>query len=312
MKLIVILAAAGLVLVTALAFTARLWWVFDLFTHFRLQYVVAAAVLCLLALIMRANRTAVVLLVVALLHGWAIKDLWLGSTAAMAAAGTPLRVASANVLASNPTPEKVIDFVKASGADLVILVEAGSKNWQKVLATIAEDYPYRAPDGWSKWAPIVLFSRYPILRETSVRSPQGGTPHLLAKIGLGEHTLTVVGVHPQSPSLEEARDSRRRNRQLVHIAGVVSAVEGRVIVAGDFNISPWSPHFRDLVAATSLRDAAEGHGWIATWPRWFWPAQVPIDHILVRGPVAVASIARGASTGSDHYPLVADLRLLSD
>ena len=312
MKLIVMLATIGLVLITAVTFAARLWWGFDLFTHFRLQYVVAAILLGLLALVLRAYGTATVLLVVALVHGWAMKDLWLGSTGAMASAGMPLRVASANVLSSNPTPEKVIDFVIASDADLVILVEAESKNWRRALATIAEDYAYRAPDRWSKGAHIVLFSRYPILRATKVRPPVRGNPHLVADIALGERMLSVVGVHPKSPSPEEASDSRRRNRQLDHIAQVVNAVDGPVIVAGDFNISPWSPHFRDLIAATGLRNAAEGHGWIATWPRWFWPARVPIDHILVRGPIAVAAIARGPSTGSDHYPLVADLRFLGD
>jgi endonuclease/exonuclease/phosphatase (EEP) superfamily protein YafD len=310
MKPIVTVAAAGLVLITAFTFAARLWWAFDLFTHFRLQYAIAAALLGLLALVLRAYGIAAVLLMVALVHGWAIKDLWLGSTGAMASTGTPLRVASANVLSSNPTPEKVIDFVKASGADLVVLVEAESKNWHKALATIAEDYPYRAPDRWSKGAPIVLFSRYPILRAEKVRPPLRGNSHLVAEIALGEHTLTVVGIHPESPSPEEASDSRRRNRQLDHIAEVVNAVDEPVIVAGDFNISPWSPHFGDLIAATDLRDAAKGQGWIATWPRWFWPAQVPIDHILVRGPVAVAALARGPSTGSDHYPLVADLHFL--
>jgi endonuclease/exonuclease/phosphatase (EEP) superfamily protein YafD len=82
-----------------------------------------------------------------------------------------------------------------------------------------------------------------------------------------------------------------------------------VIVAGDFNTSPWSPHFRELLAEAGLRNAAEGHGWIATWPSWFWPARVPIDHVLVGGRLGAASLERGPHIGSDHYPVVADLRL---
>ena len=56
MRLTVTLAAAGLVLITAVTFAARLWWAFDLFTHFRMQYVVAAILLGLLALVFRAYR----------------------------------------------------------------------------------------------------------------------------------------------------------------------------------------------------------------------------------------------------------------
>ena len=69
------------------------------------------------------------------------------------------------------------------------------------------------------------------------------------------------------------------------------------------------PRFRDLLAATGLRDAARGQGWIGTWPAWLRPALVPIDHVLVGGPVAVVGLRRGPFVGSDHYPLVADLRL---
>ena len=71
------LAAAGLVLATGCTLAARRWWLFDLFSHFRLQYVVAAATLGGVALATRAWPTAAVLAVVALLHGFAIRDLWL-------------------------------------------------------------------------------------------------------------------------------------------------------------------------------------------------------------------------------------------
>jgi hypothetical protein len=95
-----VVATAGLALVAAFALSARLWWVFDLFSHFRPQYPVLAAVLCLGALAFRAYSIAAVLATIALVHGWAIKDLWLGGSAAVASGAEPLRVASANVLSS--------------------------------------------------------------------------------------------------------------------------------------------------------------------------------------------------------------------
>jgi endonuclease/exonuclease/phosphatase (EEP) superfamily protein YafD len=304
------MATAGLALMTGFALAARLWWAFDLFSHFRLQYAILAAALCLGALALRAWPIAAVLAVIGLLHGWAMKDLWLGGSAATASGTARLRVASANVLRSNPEPEKLLDFVHASDADVLVLVEAQGQRWRDVLAAIAADYPHRAPQRWQDGAPVILFSRHPVLRESVIASPAGRRPYLAADLALGEHTLTVVGVHPSSPSPSRPGETRRRNVQLGYLANLVEDERGPMVVAGDFNTTPWSPSFRDLVARAGLRNAADGHGYIGTWPNWFWPAQIPIDHVLVKGPVAVADIRRGSTTGSDHYPVVADLRLM--
>jgi endonuclease/exonuclease/phosphatase (EEP) superfamily protein YafD len=271
---------------------------------------VLAAALCLGALAFRAFPIAAVLAVIALVHGWAIKDLWLGGSAAAASGTEPLRVASANVLSSNPEPEKALGFVRASDADVVVVVEAQGERWRDVLAAIGADYAHRAPEGWQDGAPIILFSRHPIVRESVIGSPEGRRPYLAADLALGDRTLTVVGVHPSSPSPKDPAETRQRNLQLDYLAHLVEGTRGPVIVAGDFNTTPWSPFFRDLVATAGLRNAASGHGYIGTWPSWLWPAQIPIDHVLVKGPIVVAGMGRGSGTGSDHHPVVADLHLI--
>jgi endonuclease/exonuclease/phosphatase (EEP) superfamily protein YafD len=306
--LILLVATAGLALVTTFALSARLWWAFDLFSHFRLQYAILAAALCLVAIGLRAWPIAALLAVIACVHGWAIKDLWLGEWPASASGAEPLRVVSANVLYSNPKPKKVLDFVRASDADVVVLVEASEETWRGVLAAIAADYPHRAPESWQDGAPVILFSRHPVLRETVIGTP-AGRPYLAADLALGERTLTVVGVHPSSPSPRDPSDTRQRNLQLDYLGDLAEDARGPVIVAGDFNTTPWSPYFRDVLATAGLRNAASGQGYIGTWPTWFWPAQIPIDHVLVKGPIAVTSVQRGSAIGSDHYPVVADLRL---
>lgn len=303
-------ATAGLALVTIFAVSARLWWAFDLFSHFRLQYAIVAVVLCGGALAVRAYPCAAVLAAVALVHGWAIKDLWVGGSAAARSDGMLVRVASANVRQRNPAPEKVLDFVRTSDPDVIVLADARGERWRAVLSAIGADYPYRAPQGWRHGAELILFSRHPIVPNTMIGSPAGRRPYLGARLALGDHLLTVVGVHASSPSPKDPSDSRQRDLQLYSLADIIEDAEGPLIVAGDFNTTPWSPPFQDLVSAAGLRNAAMGHGYIATWPRRFWPALIPIDHVLVKGALAVQDVARGQSIGSDHYPIVADLRLL--
>jgi len=312
LKATVILAAAGLAVATLFALSARLWWAFDLFSHFRVQYLVLAVLFGALALAVRAWPAALVLAVVALIHGWAVRDLWLGGGGRAGGAGVPLRVVAANVLRSNPTPARVQEFVAASDADLVVLVDAQGERWRDVLSGIGERYPNRAPAGWRDGAPVVLFSRHPILEDEVVRTPGGQRPHLLTEVEFGNRSLTVAGVHPESPSPRDATDSRVRNRQLDHIADSLARAERPAIVTGDFNTTYWSPHFRDLVDAADLRNAAAGQGYVATWPRWLWPARIPLDHILFKGPLVVGDFRRGPSVGSDHFPVVADFRLATD
>jgi endonuclease/exonuclease/phosphatase (EEP) superfamily protein YafD len=248
---------------------------------------------------------------VALVHGWTIKDLWWGGTASAAPGGVPLRVVSANVLSQNRTPEQVLEFVRAADADLVVLVDARQKRWQPVLTALGALYPYSAPQAARERRSVILFSRHPIFDQQVVRPPGGRRPYLVAEVAVGGATVVVAGVHPSSPSPSEPGDTRRRNRELDHIAEVASEADRPLIVAGDFNTTPWSPYFRDLLAAAGLRNAAEGHGYIATWPAFFWPALIPIDHVLLKGPLAATTLRRGPAVGSDHFPIIADLRLVS-
>ena len=307
LNVFLMLAAAGLALITVFALAARLWWAFDLFSHFRLQYVVAALVLGFLALSVRAHGSAAVLAAVAVVHGLAIKDLWLGGTASAALGGVPLRVVSLNVLAQNRTPEKVLQFVRAADADLVLLVDADKRDWRGVLDELRELYPHHAPQ--APRAPALLFSRWPIVSDRLLLAPRSRRPYLVAELAIEGQVIEFVGVHPSSPSPSEPHASSRRNRELDHIAEVVQGTDAPVIVAGDFNTTPWSPHFEDLLAAAGLRNAAAGKGYIPTWPTFFWPVRIPIDHVLLKGPVAATAVRRGPAVGSDHYPIIADLRL---
>lgn len=87
---------------------------------------------------------------------------------------------------------------------------------------------------------------------------------------------------------------------LRHLAGAA--------VLGDLNATPWSPRFRDLVAAAGLRQARRGFGLQASWgPRPLPWALLPIDHVLLRGPWQVRSFRAGPRLGSDHRPVVAEL-----
>ena len=262
----------------------------------------------ILALAVRAYPAVLACILVALVHGWAVRDLWLGA-APVPPGGVPLRVATANVLNRNPTPEKVLDFVRGSGADLVVLVDARGERWRPVLAAVGELYPYRAPEDWREGGQVLLFSREPVLAAAVV--PPGPAPRPLPGGQARDRDRGAAG-GGRAPDLALA-DRGGRHPGAEPRAGPDRGRGRRGGRAGDRG---GGLQHLALVAALprpagrhGLRDAARGQGWVGTWPAWFWPALVPIDHVLVKGPVAVADLRRGPFVGSDHYPLVADLRL---
>lgn len=300
-------AAAAL---TLAVLAARWWWPFDLLTHFRLQYLVASLVLLVVALAIGARPAALVLALVVLMHGWAVKDLWLAPTPPPLSATQAVTVFSANVLAANPRPDAVIGLIRDRRPDIVVLVDAKGERWAAPLGRLADLYPHAAPEGWQQGGePVVILSRFPILFADMAPRMADRPPYLLTTMTIAGRDVTVVGVHPTSPGPFDGDESRARNQQLDRLAEHLRQIEGPAIVAGDFNTSMWSPHARDLMEAAGLHPAAAGHGWHATWPkrpRW---ARVPIDHVLIRGPILTSDFRRGPDIGSDHLPVTAELRV---
>jgi endonuclease/exonuclease/phosphatase family metal-dependent hydrolase len=92
------------------------------------------------------------------------------------------------------------------------------------------------------------------------------------------------------------------------VAAIAAAMANEaLIVAGDFNMTPWSPAYRALRRDSFLHSATR---FARTWPA---PAPImPLDHILYRGEVEIVN-ARAwtggpARTASDHLPVVVELQ----
>ncbi|MEO8698449.1 MAG: endonuclease/exonuclease/phosphatase family protein [Kofleriaceae bacterium] len=108
--------------------------------------------------------------------------------------------------------------------------------------------------------------------------------------------LAVINTHLSTVFAE-------RPAQLAALADASAA--DQVVLLGDFNCTPWSRPFRAL-RGNDLRSATAGAR--------SWPSRLPfapIDHILVRGALAVVRAGAwrsgGARTASDHLPVIAEL-----
>jgi endonuclease/exonuclease/phosphatase (EEP) superfamily protein YafD len=114
--------------------------------------------------------------------------------------------------------------------------------------------------------------------------------------------FSLVAVHLAHPT------DRSQLQAALALASVLDRYDhSRLIVAGDFNLAPWSFGLRTLDKRFGLerRDRA-----LFSWPAYRSRIPiVPLDHVYAGQSWRTVSIQRGPGLGSDHYPVVATLVL---
>jgi len=180
-------------------------------------------------------------------------------------------------------------------------------DWRHALATIEAQFPFRYRTSGAGGRGVDLWSRLPMKDIGTLSLESVREPAIQATLLASGHPLRLFAVHTSWPV--DPASAARRNRQLVLLAEHARATKLPLVAVGDFNISPFSPHFRRLLTDGNLRSAADGFGWQPTWPTFLPPAGIQIDHGFVSPAVSVQSFRRGAGNGSDHLPIVMDLML---
>ena len=273
-----VLLTLTLLAATCCATGARYFWLFDLAVHFRVQYAVMGLVGFVLLLVARAPAWALLALIVASWNAmYAAPALVshppsLPRVAGEAATGEPvrLRVASINVLYTNDEYSKVADFVQRERPDAVAMLEMTAK-WRQALVGLDKIYPHRYQTTGVGGRGITFWTRLP-MKDVSVL-PIGvrQEPAIQATLEVQGREIRVFAVHTTWPMAPAS--ASRRNRQLELLAERARAVTLPLVVMGDMNITPFSPHFQQLLADSGLHSAAEGFGWQASWPSFSSPAR---------------------------------------
>ncbi len=297
------LSVAGVALA---GYCGRLGWLFELASHFRLQYGVLLAASSLCYLVGRRGRAGLAAGLLSAANLCLVVSV--GSPPPKPEDRTVVRVVFCNVLASNQHRERLLEFVRETSPDLVVLVEVNFE-WAEALQPLHGTYPYRrvssAHGGWG----MALFSRIPLddVEQTMIGRGADNSLAIVARLRIDGQPLTVIGTHPWSP-VSPIRLAGR-NRQLADLAVLAQRQRGPVVLLADLNTSPWSPYFLDLLSASGLRDSRQGFGLQASWPTFFAPARIPIDHCLVSPEIAVHDRTIGPKVGSDHFPVVVDFSI---
>jgi endonuclease/exonuclease/phosphatase (EEP) superfamily protein YafD len=298
--------AAATLLALLLGMMGERHWLLDLLAHWRVQYGVVLAACGLGLLWLRQWRSAGLTLLAALAVGATVVQ-HTGWQLAQAQAATPaLRFVTFNQHARNDNAQAIGDWLERSGADIVAMQELSTPGAVQSLAAALPSYPYRHSQ-YGRWADVTVFSRWPLLDAQSVELVPGGARALQLRIDWQGQPVTVVTVHLHWPI--GADSVRLRNAELQALAELARRTPGPLLVGGDFNITRWSPVFDAAFAAAPLADCARGQGLVSSWPSFFPPAAIRIDHCLASPHWRVLQVWSGPALGSDHRPVLSELAL---
>lgn len=256
----------------------------------------------LLRFVRPALLTALALVgqIVLLAPGAGLGDL---GSSAQATVGQPFRLITYNVLYANRDYAGSLDFLRRQAADIVILLET-PPHWADALEALQDIYPHRLSCADRRACGLTMLSRLPLRDRSAGWAADGRTRVIEAVVTVGGQDLRVVGTH-LSTGLK-ARGFSLQSRQL---AGLVDHLAGSplpTVLAGDFNMAPWTPRLRRFAEQSGLTIAASLQG---TWPAPLpVPFRIPIDHVMTSPGIRVIDRTVGPAVGSDHYPVIATLQ----
>lgn len=282
----------GALIIQSFTFLAKTWWFFELFTHYAPYYAVIALFFTLITLVRHEFRSALTWVTLASINLAILSPYLLATTPASATSSQTLKILSQNFFYEDTDVDAFAALVAQENPDIVIVVEA-SDLWKTALNSFRTDYPYLHLTRTTGIHGIFIASR---IAGTFKEVPLGEQTGLV--FTPEDQTYQVLAVHPDAPLT--AAWAKDRNAQFTEIARLTHTSPVPVLVLGDFNCTPWSPYFTDLLKDSGLKDAGLGYGLTPSWHAHNPLFQISIDHALVSPEIQVQNFKTLPSIDSDH------------
>lgn len=218
-------------------------------------------------------------------------------------AKSELSILSVNLLSSNTDAQKVNQYIRDIDADVLLLIEY-TAFWDRHAAL--EEYPYSITRPREDNFGIALYSKIPLHDEEIIDFTQSRFPMTTAILDINGEQLRILGLHYENPV--GARQTKVQRFQIQEMISFANQFD-HFIAIGDFNLTPYSKGFENIIQNTSLQDSRKGFGIQGSWPNVASIFRIPIDHALVSEHIQVTQREIGQPVGSDHLPLYLQLRI---
>ncbi|MFO8147764.1 MAG: endonuclease/exonuclease/phosphatase family protein [Bacteroidota bacterium] len=284
------------------------YWLADIFSHFKLQYVILLLIILLPASLFLIKKRIFPIVLVFLLLVWNssfIVPLYLQDSNLTETSGKSLSVLSMNLLASNTNYKKALELIREKDPDVLVVLEL-SPQWGKQLQELNPHFPFRQMYPQKNNFGIGILSKIPMISSVTDFG-KNFPPSILSKLEYNGHPVFILATHPVPPVSQDMFNFR--NDQLKEIVKLSKLQNENFILVGDLNTSSYSKHFQKLLENGNFKDSRKGFGIASTWPTDYHILRTTLDHFLLKGEMQVLKRSTEKSIGSDHLPVFLEVGL---
>jgi endonuclease/exonuclease/phosphatase (EEP) superfamily protein YafD len=215
-----------------------------------------------------------------------------------------------NVLQTSRGSDRLLEIIHDANPDVFLAVEADEWWAARLRDGLQSHYPHQISQPLSNGYGLALFSRLELVEPEIRFVLDEAIPSMRTKIRLRSgDVIHLYGVHPRPPSVMQ--DSTERDLELLKVGLEIEALSKPAIVLGDLNDVAWSATTWKLMRKSNLLDPRKGRGFYNTYPAR-WPGlRYPLDYVFTTRHFCLRRMRVLPGFGSDHLPLVAELKLES-
>lgn len=311
----------GIVGTTLLSLVGHVGWniFLELLSHFKLQYLIISLLLWVLLVIIKIQRHLILIgLFCVVINLTEILSFYVPTGGLTDTAAGNIRVLSSNLNINNKDYSKILSFVREERPDIAIFIEVNEAG-DKQLSSLSDILPYSVGVGDnSEHLEVAVYSKQPLGNKSGDFLMNSKNSTIIGDIKINGQVISLIATHPAPPFPPDLFPDR--NKHLDEISQYVQHLKNPVVMAGDLNITMWSPYYKKFVSQTKLHNARQGFGILPSWPNHApytnyakippflaWLLSIPIDHCLISPGIKVSNIRTGPNVDSDHLPLITDL-----
>lgn len=211
-----------------------------------------------------------------------------------------LKITFQNKYYINPNIEGITKQAKELDPDIIGFAEVNEiSEYKKYL----DKYPYVFNTKLETLMGVVLFSKYELKDSEAMNASKDGdmnhSPYIKTKVVMPDKSeVTLLMVHLIAPI--GSNFTKLKGDALEILNTEANKVDGKVIVIGDFNTTPYSPQISNLRNSSKFYSASKGKGLLDTWegPSFL---KFQIDHAFVSNSMKVDKFEVKDTLGSDHH-----------